>query len=69
MKRNNAIDLAKGVAIMLVVIGHCYSTRSVVNQVISAFHMPFFFIGSGILYADKWNEEIRFNFKKTEKSC
>ncbi len=64
MERNRVLDLSKGIAISLVVIGHCYSAENYILQLIYAFHMPFFFIVSGMLYAGKWTESVQFNFKR-----
>ena len=55
---NNDLDwvhIAKGLAIVLVVVGHFYPVQSpeywtVMHQVIYAFHMPVFFLLSGYLY-------------------
>ena len=41
MKREREIDIANGIAILLVVIGHSYSSQDIVRQLINAFHMPF----------------------------
>ena len=67
MHRNRSLDLAKGIAIVLVVIGHCYSRENYIIQFIYAFHMPFFFIASGMLYADKWKDSMQFNLQKTAR--
>ena len=67
IQRNKTLDLAKGIAISLMVIGHCYSGENYVLCVIYAFHMPFFFIVSGILYGERWSQGITFEFKKTAK--
>ncbi len=45
--RNNYIDLAKGIGIILVVLGH-HETK--LTDYIYSFHMPLFFILSGMLY-------------------
>lgn len=58
MNRNTTIDMAKGIAICLMVIGHCYSKDNFILTSIYAFHMPFFFIISGMLYADKWKNGV-----------
>lgn len=52
MERNRSLDIAKGIAIILVVLGHSYSFSdwNYVLYFISGFYMPFFFIVSGILY-------------------
>lgn len=65
--RDRNIDLAKGIAIIFMVIGHCYCTENDVLRTIYAFHMPFFFLISGILYAEKWRNEIRFSFFRTAR--
>lgn len=64
-KRNRTLDLVKGIAIILMVIGHCYHSENAVLRLIYAFHMPFFFIVSGILYADKWQNEIKYSLYRT----
>ena len=43
------IDLCKGFAIILVLLGHSYSTNNRLLMWINSFHMPLFFILSGIL--------------------
>ena len=48
--RNQTIDAMKGIAIILVVLGHLMSPRS---SYIYAFHMPLFFFLSGYLYVMK----------------
>lgn len=60
IERNQTIDIAKGIAIVLMVIGHCYCEETVILRTIYAFHMPFFFILSGMLYAGKWNGNVDF---------
>lgn len=45
----NSIDVAKGIGILLVVIGHT-DARPWVGNLIYQFHMPFFFILSGYLF-------------------
>ena len=43
------IDVARGIAIVLVVLGHCFlSAESPFNRFILSFHMPLFFFLSGI---------------------
>ena len=56
--RNGLIDCAKGMTIILMVVGHaCTEGGDLVHWLhdfIYTFHMPFFFISSGYLYnADK----------------
>lgn len=45
--RENWIDCAKGIGIILVVLGHTYSIPTWLQSWIYAFHMPLFFILSG----------------------
>jgi fucose 4-O-acetylase-like acetyltransferase len=51
--RNSWLDIAKGIAIILMVLGHS-SLPDVVERFIFAFHMPLFFIASG--YTTNWNK-------------
>lgn len=47
------IDIARGIAILLVVLGHCIGNlEDPVNRVILAFHMPLFFFLSGLCAKD-----------------
>ena len=48
-KRISYIDMAKGIGILLVVFGHSAFPTPTVNQWISSFHMPLFFLLSGML--------------------
>lgn len=48
-KRITYIDMAKGMGILLVVFGHSTFPTPDVNRWISSFHMPLFFLLSGIL--------------------
>ena len=63
MTRNRIlfIDLAKGIAILLVVIGHI-DTTPYIKPLIYSFHMPLFFILSGYFF--KKNESILETSKK-----
>lgn len=65
--RLSYIDMAKGFSIMLMVFGHAYST-SRTNYIITwiySFHMPFFFLTTGILYGLKAKNqgELSWNFQ------
>ena len=53
MKRERNLDIARGIAIIFMVIGHCYSQNNIVLTWIYAFHMPFFFVISGALHRGK----------------
>ena len=55
MNRIQSIDNAKGIRIILVVIGHSVDVFSAIGVSISSFHMPLFFILSGFLF----NENIK----------
>lgn len=46
------VDIAKGIGILLVLIGHI-SQNQYISSFIYCFHMPLFFIISGYLYSDK----------------
>lgn len=61
------IDIAKGFSIMLMVFGHTYSTSGT-NYIITwiySFHMPLFFLTTGILYGLKARNqgELSWNFQ------
>lgn len=49
MERDTAIDILKGIGIILVVIGHS-GCPILLNDVIFSFHMPLFFIASGYFF-------------------
>lgn len=44
------LDIAKGIGILLVVIGHLLNSSSLPGMYIYQFHMPFFFLISGYCY-------------------
>lgn len=54
-KRIEWIDIARGIAILFVIIGHSLGnyTTSYFTNIIFAFHMPIFFVLSGYLYKEK----------------
>ena len=68
MERNHSIDIAKGIAIILMVIGHCYHEQNIVLKLIYAFHMPLFFMVSGALYSKKEKWGGKFSIKKKIRS-
>ncbi len=53
MKRLGYLDLTKGIGIFLVVLGHATFVNEKVITWVFSFHMPLFFIVSGILLAKK----------------
>ncbi|KHD35761.1 acetyltransferase [Clostridium acetobutylicum] len=56
MQRTKSIDIAKGIGILLVLLGH-RSIPNIMVKFIYSFHMPLFFVISGYLYnADKYTE-------------
>lgn len=44
------IDVAKGVAILLVVVGHVSSLPAPIKSSLYSFHMPLFFLLSGFFF-------------------
>ena len=52
-KRITYFDLAKGIGIILVVLGHMENISGELRTWISSFHMPLFFVISGMLMAAK----------------
>ena len=63
LSRSRDLDVAKGIGILLVVVGHGYSHSTNTEVLIYGFHMPFFFIVSGMIYGQK-QEQFRFDFCK-----
>ena len=63
-KRIAYLDVAKGIGILLVMLGHNYVKASIpfMAQVIFSFHMPFFFLLSGMLF--KPNHSLSVMFKR-----
>ena len=53
MKRDVVVDLVKAVGIICVVIGHS-SCPEFLRSVIYSFHMPLFFIASGLFFKEKY---------------
>lgn len=55
------LDFAKGVAIILVVLGHVIKSDFDLYKLIFVFHMPFFFVTAGfLLNLDKWGGDKNF---------
>ena len=57
MKRIEYIDIAKGIGIILMIIGHMPSINDYLNRFIYSFHMPLFFIISGYFFKHKDNKQ------------
>lgn len=63
-KRDKTIDILKGIAMVLVVIGHA-GCPQVLYDAIYTFHMPLFFIASGYFFSAKSiQEKAKFVLKK-----
>lgn len=68
--RHKHIDVVKGIGIFLVVMGHTYGIPEQLYNLIYSFHMPLFFILSGMVYNENKNVELPFfeYLKKKAKS-
>ena len=65
-KRIDTFDIAKGIVILLVILGHMMRQTLIPSQWIFSFHMPFFFIVSGIFFnPQKYNSCIEYLTQKT----
>lgn len=61
--RKKEIDLARGIGILLVVLGHS-NISSITHKFIYSFHMPLFFMISGYLYDEEKYKDNTLNFVK-----
>lgn len=61
------IDIAKGIGIVLVIIGHTLPEKSFFRQIIYSFHMPLFMILSGVVIGDKSENNLSDSIKKENK--
>lgn len=59
------IDIAKGIGILLVVIGHSINSDSILQTYIYMFHMPLFFIMSG-LFIEPEGEKFKLFFRESK---
>lgn len=65
MSRSLTLDIAKGIGIILVVVGHCIKSYTIPGIFIYAFHMPLFFLISGICFnGEKYQEFKPFFYKR-----
>lgn len=66
-RRIEYLDVAKGVGILLVILGHNYVKASVpgMEQFIFSFHMPFFFLLSGMFFKPDYPLAILFKRRFT----
>ena len=58
-KRIEFIDIAKALGIIFVVAGHAVSSDSEIKRILYSFHMPLFFILSGMLLRARKDVDIR----------
>lgn len=59
-ERLDWLDIAKGIAILLVIVGHTVSNPSPIRQIIFSFHMPLFFVLAGYTFRAKpWVEMLK----------
>lgn len=70
MSRNVTLDIARGILIILVVLGHSihlnYGFGTYADKLIYSFHMPAFFVISGYLVYDSLNNrEVVWAMRKT----
>lgn len=61
-QRIDWIDIAKGIGILLVILGHSVQFGGIVHNLIFSFHMPLFFVLSGLVY--KYSDNKTFIIKK-----
>lgn len=65
MNRSLILDIAKGIGIILVVVGHCIKSYTIPGVFIYAFHMPLFFLISGVCFnGEKYQEFKPFLYKR-----
>jgi fucose 4-O-acetylase-like acetyltransferase len=62
-KRIEWIDLSKGIGMVLVILGHCVCFGGNIHNIVFSFHMPLFFILSGIVFG---NNQKNFVLKKAK---
>lgn len=57
-KRMMWLDLAKGLAILLMVLGHCLAADCALHDFIYSFHMPLFFLAAGFTMRAKPRQQV-----------
>lgn len=57
-KRIDWIDIAKGIGIVLMIVGHTFLNESLVRKLVFSFHMPLFFILAGYTFRVKPTREV-----------
>ncbi len=66
--RDITLDIAKGIGIVLVVVGHCINARTIPGVFVYAFHMPLFFFISGVCFnAERHKEFLPFLYKRVRQ--
>lgn len=55
MKRNDKLDMTRGLAILLIIYGHFMFGINRGGEYIYIFHVPIFFVISGILFNDNYD--------------
>lgn len=68
-KRLDYIDMVKGVGIILVVVGHSTYVSDPVLTWLASFHMPLFFLISGMLFEHKKSEKELFPVYVKKRFC
>ncbi|MDR6121916.1 acyltransferase [Bacillus sp. SLBN-46] len=58
MNRDTTIDAAKGIGIILVVLGHTPGLPMILKEYIYSFHMPLFFLITGYLFNERKNKLV-----------
>lgn len=66
-RRIGYLDIAKGIGIILVIIGHCDALPYWAVRIIFSVHMPLFFILSGFTFSKKNSENLKVFFIKNVK--
>lgn len=61
LQRESYIDICKAIGIILVVFGHTYTIPECLLSTIYSFHMPMFFMLSGLLYNREKNNNLGFS--------
>lgn len=57
-KRDNCVDIVKGIAIIFMVLGHIGISDDI-TRFIYLFHMAVFFMASGYCYSEKYSQSVR----------
>lgn len=61
--RNPIYDRAKGIGIVLLILGHLFTYSNISFSIIFAFHMPLFFFMSGMfLKTESSNKKLIFTY-------